>query len=352
MSQALQSLNAILKYKQERERQKIDKSLAMLDMGRRLQQQEREAAFQAQTMALRDAQERRATAAEKASIQEQEQNLQLKNLQIKKTRTELNELNKAVASGEVDRKRELSIQILEEDLKQEKIQTEVAISQRAEQAFDATKLVVERDYFNQTENILDNFQQQNIIPSVVFSKIETSLANQDFEIDQVRDSILEAVEGVEKKYLTKLIGKNSKYGDALLVGIYNSAFNQVKDTGIKNNEFVMDAIDNISGSIANDIELLQLATDLGIDNDELRKNLLAVQQIQNQKQIYNNRIVTGEIQDAVDRVSRNNFNKEINELAREIAQRKGLNFKSNTPPSDDERDELIKQGFPIEEIDS
>ena len=74
MSQALQSLNAILKYKQERERQKIDKSLAMLDMGRRLQQQEREAAFQAQTMRLSVAQERRATAAEKASIQEQEQN--------------------------------------------------------------------------------------------------------------------------------------------------------------------------------------------------------------------------------------------------------------------------------------
>ena len=347
MSQALQSLNAILKYKQERERQKIDKSLAMLDMGRRLQQEEREAAFQSQTMAIRDAQERRATAGEKTSISEREQNLRIRNKEERKLNIELDQLNKAVSTGEIDRKRKLGTLILEEDLKQEKLQTELLVSEKAEKAFDATKLVVEKDYFNQTENILDNFQQENIIPSVVFSKIETSLANQDFEIDQVRDSILDAVEGNEKKYLTKLIGKNSKYGDALLVGIYNSAYNEVKDTGIKNNEFVMDAIDNVSGSIANDTELLQLAVDLGIDSNALRRNLYAVQQVQNQKQIYNNRITTGEIQQAITRVSRNDVNKEINELAREVAERKGLNFMTY-----DERNQLIEEGFSEEEIDN
>tara|TARA_R110002050_G_scaffold97224_1_gene202234 strand:+ start:1173 stop:2216 length:1044 start_codon:yes stop_codon:yes gene_type:complete len=347
MSQALQSLNAILKYKQERERQKIDKSLAMLDMGRRLQQEEREAAFQSQTMAIRDAQERRATAGEKTSISEREQNLRIRNKEERKLNIELDQLNKAVSTGEIDRKRKLGTLILEEDLKQEKLQTELLVSEKAEKAFDATKLVVEKDYFNQTENILDNFQQENIIPSVVFSKIETSLANQDFEIDQVRDSILDAVEGNEKKYLTKLIGKNSKYGDALLVGIYNSAYNEVKDTGIKNNEFVMDAIDNVSGSIANDTELLQLAVDLGIDSNALRRNLYAVQQVQNQKQIYNNRITTGEIQQAITRVSRNDVNKEINELAREVAERKGLNFISY-----DERIKLLEKGLPEEEIDN
>ena len=172
MSQALQSLNAILKYKQERERQKIDKSLAMLDMGRRLQQEEREAAFQSQTMAIRDAQERRATAGEKTSISEREQNLRIRNKEERKLNIELDQLNKAVSTGEIDRKRKLGTLILEEDLKQEKLQTELLVSEKAEKAFDATKLVVEKDYFNQTENILDNFQQENIIPSVVFSKIE------------------------------------------------------------------------------------------------------------------------------------------------------------------------------------
>ena len=319
----------------------------MLDMGRRLQQEEREAAFQSQTMAIRDAQERRATAGEKTSISEREQNLRIRNKEERKLNIELDQLNKAVSTGEIDRKRELGTLILEEDLKQEKLQTELLVSEKAEKAFDATKLVVEKDYFNQTENILDNFQQENIIPSVVFSKIETSLANQDFEIDQVRDSILDAVEGNEKKYLTKLIGKNSKYGDALLVGIYNSAYNEVKDTGIKNNEFVMDAIDNVSGSIANDTELLQLAVDLGIDSNALRRNLYAVQQVQNQKQIYNNRITTGEIQQAITRVSRNDVNKEINELAREVAERKGLNFISY-----DERIKLLEKGLPEEEIDN
>jgi len=347
MSQALQSLNAILKYKQERERQKIDKSLAMLDMGRRLQQEEREAAFQSQTMAIRDAQERRATATEKTSILEKEQNLRIRNKEERKLNIELDQLNKAVIAGEVDRDRELSVKIKEQELLQKELKTDLLVSEKAEKAFDATKLVVERDYFNQTENILDNFQQENIIPSVVFSKIETALAEEKFEIDKVRRDILASVSGAEKKYLKKLIGDTSKYGDALLVGIYSSTLNEVKDTGIKNNEFVMDAIDNVSGSIANDTELLQLAADLGIDSDALRKNLYAVQQVQNQKQIYNNRIITGEIQEAITRVSRNNVNKEINELAREVAQRKGLNFMTY-----DERNQLIEEGFSIEEIDN
>jgi len=347
MSQALQSLNAILKYKQERERQKIDKSLAMLDMGRRLQQEERESAFQSQTMALRDAQERRATSAEKASIQEQEQNLRIRNLQERKLNVELDELNKAVVSGEVDKDRELGLKIKQEQLKQEQLETELLISQKAEQAFDATKLVVERDYFNQTENIIDNFQQQNIIPSVVFSKVETALANQEFEVDQVRNDILSTVKGNEKAYLNKLIGQNSKYGDALLVGIYNSAYNASSKSGLKDNEFIMDAIDNISGSIANDVELLQLSVDLGIDNNELRKNLLAVQQIQNQKRLYDDRIMTGEIKEAIDKVSRNNVNKQIDDLAKEVAERKGLDFISY-----DERVKLLEKGFSIEEIDN
>ena len=109
----------------------------------------------------------------------------------------------------------------------------------------------------------------------------------------------------------------------------------------------MDAIDNVSGSIANDTELLQLAVDLGIDSNALRRNLYAVQQVQNQKQIYNNRITTGEIQQAITRVSRNDVNKEINELAREVAERKGLNFMTY-----DERNQLIEEGFSEEEIDN
>ena len=50
MSQALQSLNSLLKYKQERERQKIDKSLSMMDMATRLRQQQLENTRQNQIM--------------------------------------------------------------------------------------------------------------------------------------------------------------------------------------------------------------------------------------------------------------------------------------------------------------
>ena len=347
MSQALQSLNAILKYKQERERQKIDKSLAMLDMGRRLQQEEREAAFQSQTMALRDAQEKRATAAEKASIQEQEQNLKLKNIQIRQANTELNELNKSIASGQFDELKKTELQIKQVQLSNLKQQQELLTRERAEQAFDQYKSVVATDYYNNTESIIDSFQREKIIPSVVFSKVETALANQDFEIDQVRNSILDAVEGDERKYLTKLIGKNTKYGDALLVGIYNSAYNASSKTGLKDNKFIMDALDNISGPLANDNELIQLGVNLGIDGDALRENLYAVQQVQRQKDFIDNKITTGEIQEAISNIARDNTNKEVDDLAKEISQRKGLDFISI-----DERNQLIEEGFSIEEIDN
>ena len=55
MSQALQSLNSILKYKQERERQKIDRSLSMMDMATRLRQQQIDNARQERMMQLREA---------------------------------------------------------------------------------------------------------------------------------------------------------------------------------------------------------------------------------------------------------------------------------------------------------
>tara|TARA_R100001443_G_scaffold91501_2_gene98102 strand:+ start:1131 stop:2174 length:1044 start_codon:yes stop_codon:yes gene_type:complete len=347
MSQALQSLNAILKYKQERERQKIDKSLAMLDMGRRLQQEEREAAFQSQTMAIRDAQERRATAAEKASILEKEQNLRIRNKEERKLNIELDELNKAVASGQVDRKRELSTLILEEDLKQEKLQTEALISEKAEKAFDQYKSIVATDYYNNTENIIDSFQQQKIIPSVVFSKVETALANQEFELDNVRTSILNTVSGDEKKYLNKLIGKNTKYGDALLVGIYNSAYNASSTKGLRDNSFIMDALENMSISLAYDEDLLQLAANIGVNIESLKDNLKAVENIQREKNFIDEKIFTGEIQEAIDNITRNNVNKKINELAREVAERKGLDFMTY-----DERNQLIEEGFSEEEIDN
>ena len=61
MSQALQSLNSILKYKNERERQKIDRSLSMMDMATRLRQQQLENTRQNQIMQMRVKQENRAS---------------------------------------------------------------------------------------------------------------------------------------------------------------------------------------------------------------------------------------------------------------------------------------------------
>ena len=62
MSQALQSLNNILKYRLERERQKIGESLSMLELGTKLKQQDYDNKLQSKMMDFRIAQEKRAAA--------------------------------------------------------------------------------------------------------------------------------------------------------------------------------------------------------------------------------------------------------------------------------------------------
>ena len=66
-----------------------------------------------------------------------------------------------------------------------------------------------------------------------------------------------------------------------------------------------------------------------------------------QKNFIDDKIFTGEIQEAIDNIARNNVNKKINELAREVAERKGLDFMTY-----DERNQLIEEGFSEEEIDN
>ena len=69
--------------------------------------------------------------------------------------------------------------------------------------------------------------------------------------------------------------------------------------------------------------------------------------IQKEKNFIDDKIFTGEIQEAIDNIARNNVNKKINELAREVAERKGLDFMTY-----DERNQLIEEGFSEEEIDN
>ena len=76
MSQTLQALNSILKYKQERERQKIDRSLAMMDMATRLKQQKIENLRNNRLMDMRLREEGRAIELHEKNMLKTEQALQ------------------------------------------------------------------------------------------------------------------------------------------------------------------------------------------------------------------------------------------------------------------------------------
>ena len=103
----------------------------------------------------------------------------------------------------------------------------------------------------------------------------------------------------------------------------------------------------MSVSLAYDEDLLQLAANIGINTESLKNNLEAIDNIQEEKNFIDDKIFTGEIQQAIDNIAKNDVNKLINDLAREVAERKGLNFISY-----DERMQLLEEGFSEEEIDN
>ena len=324
MSQTLQALNSIIKYSNEKQRQRIDESLAMLDMGRKLKQQDIDRKYQQETMNLRRAEERRRSKEGKKDIEVAEQNLKIAKLKEQKLQKEVEQLSNPEYQQEL---RDINIQRAEAELEKTRLALENAKAETVSNLLDDYRVLKSNEYQSQSEAVIDGLQQNNILPPILFTKVAAKAADQDFTIDDVRTEILNSYDkGSEKEYISALIGKNSKYGDAILTGIYNSEFNRVKSTGLKNNTFLMETLDDIAGDIANDKNLQQLAVNSGIQSQAILNSLYQIDAIQKSRKQDLRDIQSGQVQRTLNRIATEDINRVFRDQFSEEARKRNLFF--------------------------
>ena len=159
MSRALDSLNSILKYRQAREQQKIDRSLALLDLGTRLKQQQYDREEQLQRMEIARERER--------------DNDEIREFQKKSLDPELTKMKKEKAAI---------------DLKIQKVALDNAISNRTES--NVTKFftgISNQHAMTDLANVA-RIKSQSIIPSQVFDYIENNYTGKE-DLDELKTNI-------------------------------------------------------------------------------------------------------------------------------------------------------------------
>jgi hypothetical protein len=225
-------------------------------------------------------------------------------------------------------------------------------------AFDQYKVVEENRYYQQSENLLNSMQSSGILPPVLFSKVSALVADEDFTIQKARENILASVDDEQKKYLKALIGKKSKYGDSILTGIYGSEFNRSRATGLRDNSYLMEVIDDFAGSIMNDASLQQLASNAGIQEQPLKDILYAITRVQKNRRDVQKAINDGSTQQVLNRLAEIDVNRQIKELGKTAAERNDLLFNPQQQISPEERDYLLQtinprtgKPFTLEEIE-
>lgn len=355
MSQTLQALNSILKYRQERERQKIDKSLAMLDMGRKIQQQEVDRRYNEELMQLRKQESLRAGRKEQRDILKSEEDLKKSRLAIKKAEKELKILDDPTYQ---ETRKEQEIALSDMQIEEARISLQNAKAKIKADAFDQYKVVEENKYYQQTESLLNSMQSSGILPPVLFSKVSALTADGNFTIQRARDNILASVDDDQYNYLNALIGKKSKYGDAILTGIHSSEFNRSRATGVRDNSYLMEVLDDFAGSIANDANLQELASNIGIEQQPLLNTLYAIDKVQKNRQDVLRAINDGSTQQVLNRLAEIDVNRQIKELGKAAAEQRGLLFTPQQEISPEERDYLLRtinprtgKPFTIEELE-
>ena len=324
MSQALQSLNSILKYRQERERQKIGESLSMLDMGTRLKQQKYDREFQKQTIALRTAQERR-------SVAKDDREKQLADAQLKAANLELQQLRRRESPDMLalqKRKLETSIAKDEVGLAVSKEQLEEYQQKRSADAYAKVDAGLDESYRQKHKYVVNQLEDKGIIPSVVFQEIKYALTDgydADKDIGNIRKNILSKSKGNQKKYLKELLSED-KYGSLIISGIAASQIAGLEPKGQINYAPLMESLNEFSLTMLNDSVLMKKMGDAGVSGEAFQWGMRLINQNERNREIIEDAKRSGEFQSALDRLTKQDANIKIQELAKTFAIEQGLTY--------------------------
>jgi len=359
MSQALQSLNNILKYRLDRERQKIGESLSMMEVGTRLQQQKYDREFQIQTIKLRDAREKR-------DVSKSDKDNRALDLQIQSYERELAK-NRREDSPE-------SIVYKEKMKRLEMKRTEQQISSIGQKAeitdfqideIKKARVVEKKEKLDaalggiqnkQNTAIISAIQKTGVIPSYVFSIAEDLVRDGEYSVQDMK-SIVKLINDKARKiekdktgffdrkdrtksnYIKKLVN-NPDYGNKIIGGIVS--YEMSKKLGKADGSDLLESLDSFYNSIVTNqnVDFQKIAGEAGL-SDSFNKILYANQISQKSKKSIENARISGEFQISLDKIAEVEVEKEMEELVGMIATEYGGSYVA--PASDEEIDILLER---------
>ena len=248
MSQTLQALNSILKHKESRERQKIDRSLAMMDMATRLKQQKIENLRNNRLMDMRLREEGR-------DIQLHEKKMLQTEQALKRIKQELDpEMEKLKK-----RKAELGIEKAEKDI-------EVHDKKQADIDFDNFVDVRENQLLGDKDNVISMWRNSGLQP--IWDAVTDATADADFDLPEQKQ-VPDYIKGENRnhqKLLNYVVKKHphivSAIGALQLIG-------KDKPQGY---ESILESLSRISDDLITDKDFVSKFANIGIDATMLEQS--------------------------------------------------------------------------------
>ena len=248
MSQTLQALNSILKHKESRERQKIDRSLAMMDMATRLKQQKIENLRNNRLMDMRLREEGR-------DIQLHEKKMLQTEQALKRIKQELDpEMEKLKK-----RKAELGIEKAEKDI-------EDLDKERAKKALDNFVAVRENQLLGDKDNVISMWRNTGLQP--IWDAVTDATADADFDLPEQKQ-VPDYIKGENRnhqKLLNYVVKKHphivSAIGALQLIG-------KDKPQGY---ESILESLSRISDDLITDKDFVSKFANIGIDATMLEQS--------------------------------------------------------------------------------
>jgi hypothetical protein len=278
MSEALQSLNSILKYKQERERQKIDRSLAMMDMATRLRQQQIDNARQERMMQLREADAKRDAKESAARLT----NLNLQQEKLKRAESDVN-------IEQENRLREA--QIKKAELGAEKDEFELT-----NLYIDSTKASLDNVLRERKKNLWED--TTSFLRGLEDAVEGSTMASQDFEESEtntVAKNYSKYTKTNAEKNLLKYIVKNHRVLIPTMAAVNTVGFKTSEDSVINN-------LAGLYQDIQKNTKLQKLFEEAGVSTDVLSGKMIELSNIIQQEKTYDRFIQSGELENQAKRL--------------------------------------------------
>ena len=320
MSQALQSLNAILKYRTEREKRKIDESLGMLEMGMRMKNEGRQKKLSDQLYRLRENQETRAS------------EIYNKNKQIDNLKEQKSKLDIEITQQQLD------------TINQKKLDEQLTSLDAAQEA----------NKQRESKSAINLFINSGALPKVIFNEVSQQIVDGEWEegdISSIKSNINKSVKKLPSaNYVKTLI--DGSYGEQIIADIAGYQLG-----GSVDNSSYLESLSKLflENNILSQDKYRDYLKNPKIINIQTLTNANSyTSKIKQDDSIYKNSRNKGQIESILKSLNQKEQDVELDNLLKFIGEEENLNYIDR-----DERsalletiDPLTKKYFTEEDIDS